>query len=41
VQKLLEFTGNEQIIAKNAGAIFDGQAVMPSMLSGSDSSTQK
>jgi multidrug efflux pump subunit AcrA (membrane-fusion protein) len=41
VQKLLDFTGNEEVIAKNAGAIFDGQAVTPSLMSGSDSSAQK
>ncbi len=27
--KLVDFTGNEQVIAKNAGAIFEGQSVTP------------
>jgi HlyD family secretion protein len=39
--KLVDFTGNEEIIAKNASAIFDGQAVTPSMQNGSETSVQK
>ena len=40
-EKLVDFTGNEEVIAKNASAIFDGQDVTPSLLSSSDAPEEK